>query len=105
MERLRELESPLTPIMQWMQNNTHPHCLLVIDSERFDFYEALCGSGFPPPAIIPKKKELYSLLGTNRKTGEREVLVSNITKEEAVKCKKQFSKDYARILPRKNIGS
>lgn len=52
-----------------------------------------------------KKKELYSILGTNRKTLEREVLISNLTKEEADKVDKgKYSKDYKHILARKNMG-
>lgn len=105
MERLRELESILEPIMKWMQDNAHLNCLLVISRDRFDFYEALCGSGVPPITKVVKKKELYSILGTNRKTLEREVLISNLTKEEADKVDKgKYSKDYKHILARKNMG-
>ena len=37
-ETLREAALPL---MQWLNNNCHPHCTVIVDSERIELVEGL----------------------------------------------------------------
>lgn len=44
-EKFKELGDLVTPIIHFINENFDPHTCIVIDNERFDVYQGLCGSG------------------------------------------------------------
>ena len=40
-EERQELQQAAQPLMQWLWENCHPHCTVIVDSERAELVEGL----------------------------------------------------------------
>jgi hypothetical protein len=40
-EQLKSLREAALPLMQWLHDNCHPHCTVIVDSERAELVEGL----------------------------------------------------------------
>lgn len=40
-QQLKTLREAAMPLMQWLNNNCHPHCTAVVDSEHIELLEGL----------------------------------------------------------------
>jgi hypothetical protein len=40
-DQIIALREAAMPLMQWLHNNCHPHCTVIVDSERIELVEGL----------------------------------------------------------------
>lgn len=40
-QQLVEFEEAVTPLMEWIKKNCHPHCTIILDSERCQLVEGI----------------------------------------------------------------
>lgn len=41
LDQLETLREAALPLMQWLNDNCHPHCTVMVDSERIELVEGL----------------------------------------------------------------
>lgn len=41
LDEIETLREAALPLMQWLNDNCHPHCTVMVDSERIEFVEGL----------------------------------------------------------------
>jgi hypothetical protein len=41
-ERLKEFEAITRPVMEWLNNNMHPHATVLVDTTRAELVEGVC---------------------------------------------------------------
>ena len=41
LDEIETLREAALPIMQWLNDNCHPHCTVIVDSERIELVEGL----------------------------------------------------------------
>ena len=41
LDQIEALREAALPLMQWLNNNCHPHCTVMVDSERIELVEGL----------------------------------------------------------------
>ena len=41
LDQLETLRNAALPLMQWLNDNCHPHCTVIVDSERIELVEGL----------------------------------------------------------------
>ena len=44
-EEFNELATLVTPVIEYINKHYDPHTCIVINNERFDIYQAICGGG------------------------------------------------------------
>ena len=41
LDEIETLREAALPLMQWLNDNCHPHCTIIVDSERIELVEGL----------------------------------------------------------------